>query len=65
MTHHFIMKIPGKGDLQKIALDHSPDIEFKHFMKLYKNYTKEPFSLLVNNIILASDNSLKLRKNLL
>ena len=65
MTHHFVMKIPRKGDLQKITLDHSPDIEFKHFMKLYKNYTKEPFSLLVNNIILASDNSLKLRKNLL
>ena len=65
MTHHFVMKIPRKGDLQEIALDHSPDIEFKHFMKLYKNYTKEPFSLLVNYIILASDNSLKLRKNFL
>ena len=48
-THYFIMEIPNKRELQQIASNHSSDIEFKDFMKLYKDYTKEPFSLLVND----------------
>ena len=36
-THFFIMKIPNKRELQHIALNHSSDIEFKDFMKNYKN----------------------------
>ena len=32
------------------------DIDFKDFMKFYKDYTKEPFSFLVNDTILSSDN---------
>ena len=38
------MKMPNKRPLQKIALNHLSDIEFEDFMKLYKDYTKEPFS---------------------
>ena len=41
-THYFIMKIPSKGELQQVASNHSSDIDFKDFMKLYKHYTKEP-----------------------
>ena len=37
------MKIPNKRELQQIVLNHSSDISFKDFMKLYKDYTKEPF----------------------
>ena len=40
-THYFIMKIPNKRKLQEIASNHSSDIDFKDFMKLYKGYTKE------------------------
>ena len=36
-THFFIMKIPNKRELQQIALNHSSDIDFKDFMKIYKN----------------------------
>ena len=36
-THFFIMKIPNKRELQQIALNHSTDIDFKDFMKIYKN----------------------------
>ena len=39
---HYFMKMP-KRVLQQIASDHSSDIKFKDFMKLYKDYTKEPF----------------------
>ena len=64
-THYFIMKIPNQGGLQQIASNHSSDIDFKDFMKLYKDYTKEPFSFLVNDTTLSSDNPLRFRKNLL
>ena len=45
--------------------NHSSHIDFKDFMKLYKGYTKKPFSFLVNNMTLSSDNPLRFRKNLL
>ena len=35
-THFFIMKIPDKRELQQIALNHSSDVDFKDFMKIFK-----------------------------
>ena len=64
-THFFIMKIPNKRELQQIALNHSSDIEFKDFMKIYKKCTAEPYSFLVNDTTLPSDDPLRFRKNLL
>ena len=64
-THFFIMKIPNKRELQQIALNHSSDIDFKDFMKIYKKYTKEPYSFLVNDTTIPSDDPLRFRKNLL
>ena len=40
-THYFIMKVHNKKELQQVASNHSSDINFKDFMKLYKDYTKE------------------------
>ena len=59
------MKIPNKRELQQLGSNHSSDTTFKHFMKLYKYYTKEPYSFLVNDTTLSSDNPLRFRKNLL
>ena len=64
-THYFIMKVPNKREIQQIASIHLPEIDFKDFMKLYKDYTKEPYSLLVNDTTLPSDNPLGFRKNVL
>ena len=64
-THYFIMKIPNKRELQQIASNHSSDIAFKDFIKLYQDYTKDTFSFLVNHTTLPSDNPLRFRKNLL
>ena len=64
-THFFIMKIPNKRELQQTALNHSSDIDFKDFINIYKKPTKEPYSFLVNDTTLASDNPLRFRKNLL
>ena len=59
------MKITNIGELQQIALNHSSDIDFKDFMKIYKKYTKEPYSFLVNDTTIPSDDPLRFRKNLL
>ena len=64
-THFFRMKIPNKRERQQIALNHSSDIDFKDFMKIYKKYTKEPYYLLVNDTTLPSVDPLRFRKNLL
>ena len=63
--HCFIKKLPNKRELQQIASNHSSDIAFKDFMKLCKDYTKEPHSFLVNDITLPSDIPVRFRKNLL
>ena len=59
------MKISNKRELQQIALNHSSDIEFKDFIKLYKKCTSEPYPFLVNDTTLSSDDPLSFRKNLL
>ena len=64
-THFFIMKIPNKRELHQIALNHSSDIDFKDFMNIYKKCTTEPYSFLVNDTTLPSDDPLRFRKNLL
>ena len=63
-THFFIMKIPNKRELQQIAINHSSDINTKDFANIYRKCTDEPYSFLVNDTTLASDNTLRFRKNL-
>ena len=58
------MKISSKRELQQIALNYSSDIDFKDFLKIYKKCTAEPYSFLVNDTTLPSDDPLRLRKNL-
>ena len=38
-SHFFIKKIPNRRELQQIALNHSSDIDFKDFIKIYKKCT--------------------------
>ena len=58
------MKIPEIQELQQIAFNHSSDIDFKDFMNLCKKFNEKPYSFLVIDAILASDNLLHFRKNL-
>ena len=62
--HYFVMKIPNKRELQQIAFNHLSDIDFQDFMNLYKKCTAKPYSFLVIDTTLPSDNSLRFRKNL-
>ena len=63
-THFSIMKIPNKRELQQIVLNHSSDIGFKDFIRIYNKCTDKPCSFLVNDTTLASDNPVRFRKNI-
>ena len=45
-THYLIMKMHNKRELQNMAINHSADIDYKDFLKIYRNCTKEPYSFL-------------------
>ena len=63
-THYLIMKINNNRELQNIAVNHSADIDYKDFMKIYRECTKEPFNFLTIDTTLPSHNPLRFRKNL-
>ena len=63
-SHFFIAKIPNKRELQQIAINHSSDISTKDFTNIYIERTAEPYSFLVIDTTLASNNPLRFRKNL-
>ena len=43
-TNYLIMKIRNKREFQNIASNHSSDIDYKDFLKIYRNCTNEPYS---------------------
>ena len=63
-TYYFIMKILRKRKLQQIVYNHSSDIDFEDFMDLYKKCNAEPYSFLVTDTTLTSDNPSRFRNNL-
>ena len=58
-THYLIMKINNKRELQNIAVNHSVDINYKDFMKIYRECTKESFFFLTIDTMLQASNSLR------
>ena len=61
---HLIMKINNKRELQNIAINHSADIDYQGFIKIYRECTKEPYNFLtIDNTLPASD-PLRFRKKL-
>ena len=63
-THYLIMKINNERELQNIAINHSADIDYKDFMKIYRECTKEPFNFLTIDTTLPASDPLRFRKNL-
>ena len=58
------MRINNKKELQNIAINHSVEIDYKDFMKIYREYTREPYNFLTIDTTLPASNPLKFRKNL-
>ena len=62
--HYLIMKINKKGELQNIAINHSADIDYKDFLKIYRECRGEPYSFLTIDTTLPASNPLRFRKKL-
>ena len=63
-VHYFLMKINNKRELQNIAINHSADIDYKDFIKIYTECIKEPYYFLTIDTALPASNPLRFRKNL-
>ena len=64
LNHYLIMKRNSKIELENTATDHSADIDYQDFMKIYRECTKEPFNVLTINTTLPASGPLRFRKNL-
>ena len=58
------MKISNSGELQNITINYSADIDYKDFVEIYRECTKEPFNFLTIDAMLPASNPLRFRKNL-
>ena len=58
------MKINNRKELKNIAINHSVDIDYKDFMKIYRECTRESFNFLTIDTKLPGSNPLRIRKNL-
>ena len=58
------MKIPNKREFQQIGFNRSSDIDFQDFMNLYKKCNSKPYSFLIIDTTIVSDNSSRFNKNL-
>ena len=63
-THYFMMKTHNKRELQNVAFNHSADIYYEGFLKIYKNCTKESYYFLTIATTLSAGNPMRFRKNL-
>ena len=64
-THYLIMKINNRKELQNIAINHSGDIDYKKFVRIYRECTRNPNSFLTIDTTLPASDPLRFRKNLL
>ena len=45
-TYYLILKINNKRELENIAINHSADIYYNDFMKIYRECTRKPYNFL-------------------
>ena len=63
-THYLIMKINNRKQLQNIEINHFADIDYKDFIKIYRECIKEPFNFLKIDTTSPASNPVRFRKKL-
>ena len=63
-THYLIMKLNNTKELQNIATNHSADIDYKDFVKIYRECTRRLYSFLTIDTTLPASDPLRFMKNL-
>ena len=56
------MKTHNKRELQNITINYSTDIDYKDFLKIYRNCTNETYSFLTIDTTLPADNPMRFRQ---
>ena len=59
------MKVSNRIELQNIAINHSADIKYNHFVRIYRECTRKPYSFLTIDTALPASEPLRFRKRLL
>ena len=63
-THCLIMKVNNRRELQNIAINHSTEIDYNNFKKIYRECKKEKYNFLTIDTTLPASDSLRFRKKL-
>ena len=58
------MKIKYRIEFKNIATDHSADIDYQDFKKIYRECTKEPYNFFTIDTTLPASDHLIFRKKL-
>ena len=58
------MEINNKRELQHIAINHSADIDYQDFIKIYRECKKESYNILTIDTTLPASDPLRFTKNL-
>ena len=58
-AHYILFKLNNRRELQNIVIDHSADIDYEDFIKIYRHCTREPFNFLTIDTT-KDKNSLKI-----
>ena len=58
------MKINNRKELQNIRINHSADINYQDFLKIYGECTKETYNFLAIDTTLPASDPLRFKKNL-
>ena len=62
-THYLLTKIDNKKELRNVADDNSADLEYKDFLKLYRHFASKPYSFMIIDETLPSNDPNKYRDN--
>ena len=65
LTHYLIMKINNRKELQNIAINYCADIDYKDFVRIYRECTTKRYSFLTIDTTLPASDPLRFRRNFL
>ena len=64
-THYLIMKINNRKELQNMTINHSADIDYNYFVRIYGECTRKLYSFLTIDSTLPASDTLRFGKNFL
>ena len=57
------MKINNRKELKNISINHSADIDYNNFVRIYRECTRKPYSFLIIDTTLPASDPVRFRKN--